>query len=564
MNDPLKRRHRILGRYNPIQSIAQGGMGEIVLARTEGAEGFARPVVIKRIRRGFASADMERMFVREARLLSYMHHPGVVSVVDFGKDDDDFVMVLEYVHGYDLSLWNRFHRQRLRPFDPTLAMHVIVEVLMALDYVHNLRRADGRPMNLIHRDISPANVLIDTEGHVLLTDFGIAKAVHTGDLSSTKAGMVKGKLPYIAPELFSGDDPSPRADIYACGVMLHELLVGKNEFHVRGNSSATIHQARTHVPSRVADQRDDVPPGLDMIIAQALAKDPNERYAEAGLFAQDLNELLTAAPANMHRALRDAVQYDFLGLLPEVLEIPSLDDRARLLEEAPRMTSHPPHLRASGATVDDIPTDVGARARAVGEDDLPTEAVAPRPPLVGTVDVQAPETEPETKGEAEAPSPSRPASVSDLSSRRVPAAVAAMALIVASAALYIGIRSEPEQIYVVEERAPAQQPAPAAPQTGAGVVDPRELTRRIAEQEPAIRRCFELDSSVAAEGEVRLRFSLDASGAVLDVELLPASAAATETGRCLVDLGRRTIFPATGSSVAFEIPLRARVMPTAP
>lgn len=573
MNDELDRRHRILGRYNPIASIAQGGMGEILLARTEGAEGFTRSVVIKRIRRGFASPDMEQMFVREARLLSYMHHPGVVSVVDFGKDENDFVMVLEYVHGYDLGIWNRFHRQRDRRFDPTLAMHVIVEVLQALEYVHNLRRSDGRSMNLIHRDISPSNVLIDTEGHVKITDFGIAKAVHTGDLYSTKAGMVKGKLPYISPELFSGDDPSPQSDIYACGVMLHELMVGRNEFHVRGNSSATIHQARTHIVSQVAEKRDDAPAGLDAVIAQALAKDPRERYPEAGLFAQDLIDLLGMAGGNMQRALRDAVQYDFLGLLPEVLEIPSLDARAKMLEEAPRMTSHPPKLRPPGTTADAIPTDVAAKSGATNEDDIPTDVGrrAPTAPAtvgesVATENIGTPAA---ARPDEPAPSPARTSSPEKVEPPRwIPAAIAGAALVVALIALFVGVSAGTDQVYVVEERAPQPAPVEPAPEPETPPppvgVDPGELTRRIAAQEAGIRRCFELDSSLAEEGEVRLRFSLDASGAVRRADVLPAGIADTETGRCLTDLGRRTHFPRTGAPVAFEIPLRARVLPAAP
>ncbi len=152
----------LLGRYRVVSPLGQGGMGIVYLGRVEGAAGFAKPVVIKTISPHLtADPTMDQLFAREARILSHLQHPNIVSVVDFGRTESGYVMVLEYVHGYHLGQWNRYVRRKSRRLSVENAVYVIGQVLDALDCAHTLKRADGSDLTIVHRDVSPANILID-------------------------------------------------------------------------------------------------------------------------------------------------------------------------------------------------------------------------------------------------------------------------------------------------------------------------------------------------------------------------------------------------------------------
>jgi len=200
----------VLGRYRVVQLLARGGMGAVYLTRVEGAAGFAKPVVVKRILPHLSdSNDDQQRFIREAQILSNLRHPNIVNVIDFGKVEGAYLMVLEYVHGYHLGQWMKYvigSRGRM-PWEASI--FVMLQVLAALNYAHTHSRSGGTSATIIHGDISPGNILIDVEGNVRLADFGIARI--EAEQASRKGsidGMFRGKLSYSAPELLACENPT--------------------------------------------------------------------------------------------------------------------------------------------------------------------------------------------------------------------------------------------------------------------------------------------------------------------------------------------------------------------
>ena len=252
------------------------------------------PVVVKRVLSAFADNEsIVGMFKREARIMSNLRHPGIVSVLDFGRDGADYLLVLEYVHGFHVGRWARWLRGRGERFPVGRAVQVVLQTLDALEYAHAVRDADDRPLEVVHRDVSPSNVLIDVDGHVKLADFGVARMY--GEQTEWQSGQgrtttVKGKFPYLAPELFAGATPRAASDVYAAAVVLDELLRGRNVFNAE-NPQLTIARVIQHAPERLDVFRDDVPSALAAVLSRALSKAPTERLASAGDLAAALREV---------------------------------------------------------------------------------------------------------------------------------------------------------------------------------------------------------------------------------------------------------------------------------
>ena len=342
----------VLGRYRVVRRLARGGMGVVYLARSEGAEGFARPIVVKRILPSMAYEDsMAKMFIREARILSNLNHPNIVSVLDFAQEGDAYVMVIDYVHGYHLGNWAKYCWLQNTRVPALLALHVVIKVLDALHHAHTMTRADGSPYQIVHRDVSPANIHLSVDGQVKLLDFGIARVSRGGGEYQTEEVALKGKLPYIAPELFRSAEPSPKSDLYAAGVMLHELLVGENEF--RGKEmSDTIGRVVNHHASSVAARRKDVPERIDEILARALAKDPYRRFSDAGAFARELRLLRAMAESDADAMLAKRVAADFTFEMSNAMGLVSLDELDDAWRNPPKLPSEdpPPAERTDAGT----------------------------------------------------------------------------------------------------------------------------------------------------------------------------------------------------------------------
>jgi hypothetical protein len=278
------------GKYQLLNRLGQGGMAEVWKARLNGPGGFQRTVVIKRILPHLAAdPNFVNMFMSEARLSARLSHGNIVQVFEFGEENGEHFLAMEFVHGRDLASLIREHRP-LGPLPPGLCAYVAREVCRALAYAHSLTDDDGRPLRLIHRDISPSNVMIGFDGAVKLLDFGIAKALsESGD--GTQTGTLKGKFGYMAPEQLEGQAFDHRADLFAVGVVLHELLAGKRLF-----KGGTDFQTIANVKSMKVEPPSTVNPAisgpLDAVCLKALERPRDGRFQTGQEFAAALDEIV--------------------------------------------------------------------------------------------------------------------------------------------------------------------------------------------------------------------------------------------------------------------------------
>ena len=275
-----------IGRYETLHVIASGGMASVFLARVHGEAGFERVVAIKRPHPHLRQdEDFASMFLDEARLASRIHHPNVVSVIDFGGETSVPFLVMEYIEGTHLLALNKAALKRKTRIPMGVSVRIIMETLMGLHAAHELRDPDGALMNLVHRDVSPQNVLVGIDGTARITDFGVAKAEARATV--TRDGTVKGKLAYIAPEQLQGREVTRCADIFAAGVLLWESLCGRRLF--RADSEAeTVNMLLNWIVPKPSSIVPEIPPELDEIVLKALERDPAKRYATAAEFAEAL------------------------------------------------------------------------------------------------------------------------------------------------------------------------------------------------------------------------------------------------------------------------------------
>jgi serine/threonine protein kinase len=277
------------GRYTLVQRLATGGMAEVFKAKIVSAHGFEKLLVIKRILPNLAAdKTFVSMFIDEAKLTAQLVHPKIVQVTDFGEVKGQYFIALEFVDGFDgLALLRSAAQKQVRLPVP-VCMFIAMEVLDALDYAHNAKDIDGREMHLVHRDISPSNVFIARRGDVKLGDFGIAHAQERE--SKTQAGTLKGKYGYMSPEQVIGGDLDGRSDIFAVGIVLAEMLMGKRLF-TAPNDLDVLLMVRDGRLDRFDKNCKDLPPELDRIVRKALAKNLEDRYQTAAEFRDALDDL---------------------------------------------------------------------------------------------------------------------------------------------------------------------------------------------------------------------------------------------------------------------------------
>jgi len=278
------------GQYVLIEKIATGGMAEVWKARMRGVEGFQKIVAIKKILPHLSdNQDFIEMFVDEAKLAAQLNHNNIIHIYDLGKIQNSYYIAMEYIDGYDLKTILRRAQERDQPMQIELALFIASKVAAALDYAHRKRDFDDHDLGLVHRDVSPQNVLISQEGDIKLCDFGIAKAASKA--SHTQAGALKGKLQYMSPEQAWGRAIDKRSDVFALAAVLFEMLTGRRLF--TGDNELSIleqvREARVVAPSTI---NDEVPPEIDSIVLKALSKDPAQRYQTAGEMARDLDAIL--------------------------------------------------------------------------------------------------------------------------------------------------------------------------------------------------------------------------------------------------------------------------------
>ncbi|MDQ3036368.1 MAG: serine/threonine protein kinase, partial [Myxococcota bacterium] len=279
---------KTLGQYEVLAKLRGGGMATLFLARRVGAAGFRRHVAIKVVHEHLASdASFVRMFVDEALLQARIHHPNVVHVEEFGEDDGQHFLVMEYVHGCSLAQLMTALAKRDRRLTPEMATSIAIHVAAGLHAAHELRDEAGQLLGVVHRDVSPQNVLLAYEGHVKLIDFGVAKAKNR---ESTTGGSLKGKLRYMAPEQAFGRGVDRRSDVYAIGIVLWEMLTLRKLFSAEEDLALLdmVRDPQIEPPSRFAH---GISPALDAVVLKALAKNADDRYQTA----QDFRRALAGA-----------------------------------------------------------------------------------------------------------------------------------------------------------------------------------------------------------------------------------------------------------------------------
>jgi eukaryotic-like serine/threonine-protein kinase len=269
------------GKYVLQRKLAEGGMAEVFLAKQTGMEGFEKLVVVKRILPQLCSDDsFVKMFLNEARVAARLYHPNVVQIFDLGKLGDQYFIAMEYVHGEDLRAVIREATDADKRPSIGLCCRIIADTLASLHYAHTRVGADGKPLGLVHRDVSPQNVLVTYEGSVKLVDFGIAKATRAVNAAQTQAGLLKGKYAYMSPEQARGQPVDARADVFCVGILLWELATWQRLFK-RPTEMSTL-MAVAEEPIRAPHTVDSsIPPELDRLIMKALARNPDDRFASA-------------------------------------------------------------------------------------------------------------------------------------------------------------------------------------------------------------------------------------------------------------------------------------------
>jgi eukaryotic-like serine/threonine-protein kinase len=283
-----------VGPYDLYEPLASGGMAEIFVAKKTGPGGFDKPLVIKRIHKKLlGDKEIEAMFVDEARVQALLDHPNIVQIYDFGEDKGAYFIAMEFIHGATLRWVIDNANAVQRPLPLAISLRIVADVLVGLHAAHEQRDANGQPLRLIHRDISPVNILVGRTGHPKLCDFGVAKSELQRVM--TRAGIVKGKFRYMSPEQLNGEPLDCRADLFAVGCVLWEMVVGRRLFdHVDEDDVVdAIRGANFPVPSEV---KPGVSTDVDRLLRRACHPNRDKRFRSAREFSRACELLLRAQP----------------------------------------------------------------------------------------------------------------------------------------------------------------------------------------------------------------------------------------------------------------------------
>jgi len=366
------------GRYYLLERIGKGGMAEVFRAVTQGVEGFRRTFVVKRIlAEKSGSRDFIRMFGDEARISALLHHPNIVQVYDFGQIDGSYFLVMEYLLGKDLSSVMRVLRGSNLAMPPGLAAFVAHEVAIGLGYAHALKTANGEPLGIVHRDVTPANIMLLHAGGVKVLDFGIAKA--TAAASTVRSsGRVKGKVGYLSPEQARGENVDGRSDIFALGITLWEMLTGKRLF-AGANELETLRNVLQRPVPAPSTVRPGVPPDLDRVVLRMLERDRERRQAKADDVADELEQILRDThyeSQSLRRLLRELFGEESSSSA-DIPDLPAELAPAGTAAEAPRPRADAPSMEID--VVETAPARTRSLAPPFGVSLTSSRAPAPSP-----------------------------------------------------------------------------------------------------------------------------------------------------------------------------------------
>ncbi|QSQ20796.1 protein kinase [Pyxidicoccus parkwayensis] len=449
------------GKYELLRKIASGGMGQVFLAREHGT-GFERLVVLKLILPHLAEDDeFLSMFLDEAGLVARLTHPNLITILDLSEIEGRHCLAMEYVQGDDVRRLDKFTRAQGKSLPVGLILRIIADAAAGLHYAHQARDAQGKPLKLVHRDVSPQNILVGFDGGVKVIDFGVAKAATSSQ--NTATGVLKGKYPYMSPEQANGHSIDARSDLFALGVVMWELMTGKRLF--KGESDMmTLRLVKDCQVPRPSQLNPRLPPGLDEIILKALAPTPDGRYADCGAFRlalEDyaLNLRLPSSSAHLSAFLRE--------LYAERIATESDPAKLDQLAEDADLDSR------SNSSLSGVPGGPGAPPRSASSRAVPRSSQSPAPGTRSRQGLAAPAQPPrdKTRGTAALDRPEP---------RRVPwmpVAVAGAGLLVAGAALVflrgpaqattvqpppqpVAVAKQPEHDKPAQVTAPPEKPRP--------------------------------------------------------------------------------------------------------
>jgi serine/threonine protein kinase len=287
----------VFGKYFLVDKIAMGGMAEIFKAKTFGHGGFENLLVIKRILSHLSDNEQfVRMFMDEAKVSALLQNANIVRIYDFGKLRENYFIAMEHVEGKDVKLILRKLAERRKLLPREFAVYIAMEAAKGLDYAHKRTTLQGQPLSIVHRDVSPSNLLVSYSGEVKVADFGIVKAANCAE--DTDAGMLKGKFEYMSPEQASGRELDRRSDIFSLGIILHEMLTGRRLFK-SDDEIKTLERIKSGDVDPPSTLNPSVPARLDEIVLRALSKDAGDRYQDARELHADLLEFLYPASPDL-------------------------------------------------------------------------------------------------------------------------------------------------------------------------------------------------------------------------------------------------------------------------
>ena len=548
-------------------------MAQVVLARVSGVEGFERYVVVKRIHRERVADDNAiKMFTDEARLAASLHHANIVQVHDIGEEKGEYYFAMEYVHGDDLrTMLNRLAaKSATLPFEHILT--ITIAAASALHYAHEHCGPDRKQLNIVHRDVSPSNILVGFDGQVKVVDFGIAKA--TMNANESQSGTLKGKIAYMSPEQCNGKAVDRRSDVFSLGIVLWELCTVMPLFKGASDflTMTSIVQGFAPKPSV---HRPDLPPELERITMKALATDASQRYQTADEMRRELEAFATSQGLSTSAsALGDYMVQQF-GRRPEPWLIEGDGGLSRYDEPEIEVA------RARGDAAIAPVTSPAPAAPAPPATSVPPAAhasVAPSVPFASHVPVAPPVPV------AMVP----PAAVPAAGRSRLLIGLAVLGVLgIAAIAIMMAVgrktAAPTTPVYVVNETEPGGS-APstdAAPALATGAVDAgvpgdaavkpsqvkrpppasvaQRLTQVFGRQKERVAACFrEHAIEITGAPEVSIRIEVGIDGRATAAELSPESVGATPLGRCLVAVAHATQWDRQAEPVMFRIPIKLK------
>jgi serine/threonine protein kinase len=348
--------HQRFGKYLLLSRIAQGGMAELYQAKLVGDEGFEKLIAIKKILPHLAEeTSLVTAFIDEAKLAAFLQHPNIVQIYDFGSVNSTYYIAMEYLYGKDLKLITNRCKEMDLPISIENALYIATQICAGLDYAHKLKDFQGKPLNIIHRDIGPHNIFITYDGQVKIIDFGIAKAAIQN--TKTQDGSIKGKMAYMSPEQAQGEPIDHRSDIFAMGILLYEMVTHERMFE--GDAFSVLAKVREvdYIPAGTVNKA--LPGELCGIIDKALAKDREQRY-------QSAEEMLTDLEKYMHGL---SINPSYRNLSQYVKELYGEEAKSEL--EAIRKITDADSMTSSGAGETARPKI--EKTMVLAEDELPSQ-----------------------------------------------------------------------------------------------------------------------------------------------------------------------------------------------